>query len=403
MNRWRLFVVLVFLVHVLWGQQGNPFDIKNRKDTVLSESNIKNIEAVKPNVNDTLLTPSKQILGDSSDAAPRPNPAQVQPQIQNADSNSDSYSDSDSDSDSFLEKRQQQLINENPFNVSHIPVKKKLKKSPIQETIKQETPNINTSSGVAQSSETLNTKVEETKSTNDDVTTQIIDEETVEHILPDNIKEISTNKFIFWILFLQLLLITSLIGINREFIPKISRSISNDNFAKLIARDYSNGYNALFVILYIIFFLSLSMFIYLGLRYFTGFNGFAKYLIILLAVVGVYFVRHIFQNMTASIFPFGKESTYYDFMIILFNVFLGLVLIPFNVIISYAPAGITQIAVFGGIGIILIFYSLRILRGMLNAYTFARNYLFHFFLYLCTCEIAPVFILVKLFSKSFIN
>ncbi len=397
-------MVLFFLANILCGQQGNPFDIKKRKDTSVTENVIKSNHSPASNIiEDTILNANSIPPENSISEETTPSNSTINP-IPNADSNSNSESVPESESESvsvsFLEKRQQELIDANPFNVSHIPIKRNSKKNTTKVVSEPRIETQDVVPPVNVPEEDLSSNIENDEKSANEVTTQIIDEQTVEHILPDNITGISTNKFIFWLLFLQLLLITSLIGINRDFIPKISRSISNDNFAKLIARDYSNGYNALFIILYLIFVLSLSMYIYLSLRVFTGFNGFAKYLIILFSVGGVYVIRHIFQNVSGTIFPFKKESNYYDFMIILFNAFLGLILIPFNVIISYAPGTFTIIGVYGGLGIIIIFYLLRLLRGMLNAYTYARNYLFHFFLYLCTCEIAPLLILLTYMMRQ---
>lgn len=270
---------------------------------------------------------------------------------------------------SFVEKRQQLLIEENPFNVSHIPItKEKVEKEKVGQV---ETPTT-------------------------------IDTAPVKEKKPLAVRpSVGTTKFIFWFFLLQLLLITSILGINREFIKKINRSISNDNFAKLVSRDFNSGYNALFAIMYALFILSLSIFIFLSIKQLYGVGNFSRYLLIIVSVLGVYLFRHIFLGFMSFVFPFTKTISYYNFMIILFNSYLGLLLIPVNVLIAYAPEWIANIAFYAGLAFILITYLLRLLRGSLHGYTLVSKHTFHFFLYLCTCEVAPIFILVKFLSNSF--
>lgn len=302
------------------GQSSNPFEIKARKGVLIKDS--------LPALPDTL---------------PPDNPV------------------------SFVEKKQIELMRENPFNVSHIPVRK-------SRTIEKDT--------IAQSTDTV-----------------------ITDLAPSILLENGTGgmKFLFLFFLLQLLLITSILGINREFIKKISRSISNDNFAKLVARDYNSGYNALFAIMYLIFIISFSIFVYLASWHFFGLKGFPRFVLFFFSVSGVYMFRHFFLALMGFIFPFAKALSYYNFMIILFNSYLGMLLIPINVLMAYSPAFFGNMAVYIGIAIIVIMYLLRLLRGALHAYTFIRKHLFHFFLYLCTCEIAPIFILVRFLINSFSN
>jgi len=268
---------------------------------------------------------------------------------------------------SFVEKRQIDLINENPFNVSHIPIRRSKKSVDAQIDSK-------------------NKSLE--KKPNNEFQKQV---------------KSGGKKFLFWFFLIQLLLITSILGINREFIKKINRSISNDNFAKLVSRDYNSGYDALFAIMYLLFILSLTIFIYLAISQFYGISGFSIFMILLPSVTGVYLFRHIFLGFMGFVFPFTKTISYYNFMIILFNSFLGILLIPVNVLMAYSPTFIANIAVYVGIILVVIMYLLRFLRGSLHAYTYIRNHVFHFFLYLCACEIAPIFILVRFLSNSFSN
>lgn len=381
MNRIIGIVFLLFVGFHLQSQQTNPFDITKRKESTLLNADTlpKMNMAVNAVVKDSItVSPSGDLKPAEATKFSENNKAGDLPTAIN------------NSGVSKLETQLQKLIDENPFNVSRIPLKKKK----LNTEVVEKSPEVKEREAFEITEETTDKNLDDTS------------------MVVENIKEptsykkriqIGSNKFIFWVLFLQMLLLSSLIGINRNFISKIWRSITNDNFAKLVSRDYNNGYTIHFIILYVLFLLSLALYIFIALKAFYDLNGILNYLLILGGVSAVYGIRHIFQNTTASIFPFGKASSYYDFMIILFNSFLGLVLIPMNVLGAYAPPGLAVIGIYIGLILIVIIYLLRFLRGSLNAYTFIRNYLFHFFLYLCTCEIAPVFILMKLLSKSFIT
>ena len=376
MQQKLIFFLLVFTFFVsgrLCSQQSNPFDIKNRSELVREVSpepekvkdELINIEVVSTEI------PEEEVGIETKE------------QAQNADTLLETLQQKKIEIEdmSFLEKRQQDLISQNPFNVSHIPVKRKKK-----ETATAQNTHIIKGESVENEEPTVDKKGS-------------VDEEWISNQL----RNISSNKFIFWLFLIQLLLVTSVLSINRDFINKIIRSITNDNFAKLVSRDSSGGYDSLFLIMYLLFTISLSIFVYLCLQYFYNYDGFQNFFIVFLAVTAIYGVRHIFQNVSGFIFPFKKTSEYYDFMIILFNSLLGLILIPVNVVATYAVGSLSSFAIYTGIVFMAILYLLRFLRGGLHAYTYIRNYLFHFFLYLCTCEFAPVLILVKFLSKSFIH
>ncbi len=347
-----LLISFLFISGSISAQSNNPFDIKSRVG-----------EATSPRLIDS--ASSEIVLPDSSQGSEELQIADlVSPDSISSGNSADTLQVDVSQQESFVTRRQQLMIEENPFNVSHIPLSART--SPKTQVVEQETVQQEEATGKEKSP-------------------------TSE----------GTSKFLFWFFLIQLLLLTSLLGINREFIKKINRSISNDNFAKLVARDFNSGYDALFAMMYTIFVISLSTFIYLLVKQKFGISGVSRYLIILGSVAGVYIFRHIFLGFMGYVFPFTKTISYYNFMIILFNSYLGLLLIPVNVLMAYAPESIASIALYAGLAFVVVTYLLRLLRGSLYGYTLVRKYVFHFFLYLCTCEIAPIFILVRFLGISF--
>ena len=112
--------------------------------------------------------------------------------------------------------------------------------------------------------------------------------------------------------------------------------------------------------------------------------------------VGVlYLVRHSVMRLFEIAFPVEKEVRQYDFTIVIFNIFLGLLLFPVNAVAAFSGPGTSAVFIYLGIGLVILIYVFRQLRGLFIGLEFLLHNKFHFFLYLCTVEIAPLLILGK--------
>ncbi|NJL76160.1 MAG: DUF4271 domain-containing protein [Saprospiraceae bacterium] len=113
-------------------------------------------------------------------------------------------------------------------------------------------------------------------------------------------------------------------------------------------------------------------------------------------------LKHILNFIMGEIYPFGAELKLYNYLIMLFGIVLAVMLVPVNLVLAYAAPSITNILIFLTaifLGLAFIFLAIRgIIIG--NSYFFMHR--FHFLLYICAMEIAPIFILVKL-ALGFIN
>jgi len=102
-----------------------------------------------------------------------------------------------------------------------------------------------------------------------------------------------------------------------------------------------------------------------------------------------------------AIFPVEKEAASYSFTMIAFGILLSLFLVAVNVFVAYGPAHLIQTTIYMAFGVIGLVYAFRSLRGLIIANNFLAANKFHFFLYLCAVEIAPVLVLVKLVRDQF--
>ena len=99
------------------------------------------------------------------------------------------------------------------------------------------------------------------------------------------------------------------------------------------------------------------------------------------------FIGHIFDR-----YSFFSEFLYHFFI---YTKVIGIVLIPFVLLIPYASDPLHNILIYSSLSIISMIYIIRLFRAI----TYAFNnvlLLFYLILYLCTLEILPVVVIIKL-------
>jgi hypothetical protein len=120
------------------------------------------------------------------------------------------------------------------------------------------------------------------------------------------------------------------------------------------------------------------------------------FFILLGAVLGVFILKHLFIKIIASVFPLSKEMSLYAFTVTIFCAVLGFFLIPLNAFVSYAPDSLMISAFWITVGVIILIYLFRSLRVLFIGGRYIASHQFHFLLYICTLEIAPFLVLVRL-------
>jgi hypothetical protein len=126
----------------------------------------------------------------------------------------------------------------------------------------------------------------------------------------------------------------------------------------------------------------------------TG-NFWTTWLYAVAVIAAIYVVKFIFLNMIGWIFGIGNVTDTYIFIVFLINKMIGIFLVPFIALLAFPTPEVVKI-------VILLSYIL--VAGMLF-YRFIISYRpvrieikltrFHFFLYLCAFEIAPLLLIYK--------
>ncbi|MFN0215090.1 MAG: DUF4271 domain-containing protein [Saprospiraceae bacterium] len=195
--------------------------------------------------------------------------------------------------------------------------------------------------------------------------------------------------------------LTFSVATNRSAVGKAWGGFLSENGFSVAQREASGFVgNTPYYLLYVNFLFNAGIFIFLVVHAFhqdTYYNllflGFC-----LLGAVVAFLSKHVILRAVRALFPVGTELRKYNFLIVIFNCVLGLFLVPFNLLIAFSAKQESDqlFLVSWMLGLMAIFYFYRVLRAMPIAAKFLSQSPFHFLLYLCTVEIAPVLLLVKL-------
>ena len=211
----------------------------------------------------------------------------------------------------------------------------------------------------------------------------------------DEDKPVGDRNMIFWLLLFLLIILTLTISVNRSLFGKIYKAVINDNYLNFLMREQKQSLSPDYWFLYIMFVINIGILIYLFLTRHDPTLGNLILLACILFVGLIYLVRHSIMRLFEIAFPVEKEIRQYDFTIVIFNIFLGLLLFPVNAAAAFSGPGTSAAFIYIGIGLVILIYIFRQLRGLFIGLEFVLHNKFHFFLYLCTVEIAPLLILGK--------
>lgn len=185
----------------------------------------------------------------------------------------------------------------------------------------------------------------------------------------------------------------------RTVYQKAYRALFNDNLLSQLYREREAGASGVFLITYSLFFLSGGLFLVLMLRHqgylSTSASLGQQYLYITLAVTGLITFKHLVLALIGYVFPVQKETSRYSFTIMVFAIVLGFFLTLATIVLAYVPENSRDLVIYISLGVLLLLYLVRTLRGLVIANRFIFNYQFHFLSYICAVEIGPALCLLK--------
>ena len=151
--------------------------------------------------------------------------------------------------------------------------------------------------------------------------------------------------------------------------------------------------SALFVTTFALFIYQVSS--YYG--YFTTGHQLVFFIKVVVVIIAAYALKIISVRIFGSVFQNQKEANEYAMTIFLFCNALGLFMLPVVVGVAFVRQISPECFIYLGYTIFGSFLCIRLLRGMIIGFNSIRISKFYLFLYLCTLEILPFVIMVKLF------
>lgn len=194
-----------------------------------------------------------------------------------------------------------------------------------------------------------------------------------------------------------------LVGVLRVFYQKkfnlFINSFISKRFSNQIIREENGLTQSTSIILTIIFFLSVSFFFYLSGQYYHQFpyktNEFEQFLMILIGCLGFYFFKLIANKIIGYIFKIYRETDEYIFNQFIVLQIIGLLLCTWCILLNYSTIISKEYIIFIGFGTLVLGFFVRMVKsfGIANMSSYSPIYIF---LYLCSLEILPLIIIIKL-------
>jgi hypothetical protein len=153
-------------------------------------------------------------------------------------------------------------------------------------------------------------------------------------------------------------------------------------------------------ILSILFLLTMSLFVVEVIKFYglnVNMTSAGLYFAIIIGFISMYLLKISVIRFTGFIFKTGKEAAEYSSAILIFTNMLGLFMLPVVICLTFAKQLDPKVFIYTGYFIIGSFLCLRLLKGLVIGIGSNRVSKFYLFLYLCTLEIIPFIILIKLF------
>lgn len=212
------------------------------------------------------------------------------------------------------------------------------------------------------------------------------------------------HRAVIFIHLLLVLLVTSIWVLFRNLLQLCVRAILNDNIMTQLYRRRSGGQISALWLCYLFFLLSAGFFLYLvatdyGLQLpVTGvWSSWLTYTLLVMGAVGL---KLVLLTLIGRIYPLRKELSRYTFVLMVFSILVGVLLVPVNLLISYAPEGFRHFFLLAGVAVLAVVYLLHLVRGLFIANQYVGSRPLHFLLYICTIEIAPLLLVYRYLSDA---
>lgn len=212
-----------------------------------------------------------------------------------------------------------------------------------------------------------------------------------------DIPEDGTSNFI--LLLLTLIPTTILFTVFRSYLGKVVENFGQSGVLTRSYREYAGASIVPMNSWFVLFFINLGLFVALVLKHYGRLLADNLLWHVGICILGVsifILVKRAFLAFLGLLFPIQKQIGLYLYLLMVFSILVGVFLTLANISLLYIMDEGFKPLIYSSFAILLILYLIRTYRGLLIVNRLALLHTFHFLLYICTVEIAPIFVLTKL-------
>jgi hypothetical protein len=181
----------------------------------------------------------------------------------------------------------------------------------------------------------------------------------------------------------------------------IMQAVYARHYASQLTREGNIFNERISIALFLIYLIAFSIFLFEGLKLFSGITGFMPDLIFFLelmaAVLLFWIIKAVVIQLSGIIFTTRQRSFEYLLHAYMINLTIGLFLLCILLPMIYLN---TKVFFYVGLGFLAIMFVFRLIKGVTIGFSYTKFSRFHLFLYLCTLEILPLAVLVKFLTTK---
>ena len=176
----------------------------------------------------------------------------------------------------------------------------------------------------------------------------------------------------------------------------------NYNLFQQLHREQELSISLSAILLSLNFFLVIGHYIFLLMNHYgheLPYSGIPLLITLVGGLMALYTLRYLGLKVIEHIFPIREEISSYSFNIFMVNKVIGVLFLPIAVIIAFTPDYIVNAVIIPSFVLYFSLIIFRYFRGLKIGNEYFTFHKFHFFVYFCTLEIAPVFILLRVLDS----
>ena len=223
--------------------------------------------------------------------------------------------------------------------------------------------------------------------------------------MPEKVRKKWLPEWLFWVMLAQLALIVFVRAqYYREFNEVFTVFVNNALTQQLYRETQVGGLRMGYFLLNFNFIISLGTWAYLVFKFIGPGVGHPDIYVLPIAVglVGVLLItRFAALRMATWLLKSSKEIGLFNFTDLQLFRATGLLLFPVNAFLAYAPHHQRVYFLWFSMVVLVTFILFRALRGFEIGRTRLSSNVFHFLVYICALEIAPLLVGIRLFLNTF--